>query len=352
VFDRQFHAVSSELGNPKVAEARAVRIQVGVAFDGMLPLPEAVEVARQAEAAGVHSLWVAEHMGYRESTLSAMAFLAATRQATVVPTAISPYVRNPTIAAMAGATLAEAGPGRAALCVGLGNPLFLQESGVTPERPVRAVAEYLECLRALWTGEAVRYDGQIFRLAGARLGFRLPSPVPIYVAAIKEQMLRLAGRAGDGVALSAGITPEYTAASLSVVAEGARAAGRDPASVRAAGYLLVAVSPDGREAIEACRAKLAFLLRNKFLADNVRRSGLPVDQGAIIAAVARRDMAAATRLVSDDAVEAFTVAGTPAACRARLEAFVRAGLREPVLAITGSPVHRPLALDLARAFAA
>ncbi len=328
-----------------------MKVEVGVAFDGMLPLPEAVELARQAEAAGARSLWVAEHMGYRESTLSAMAFLAATRHATVVPTAISPYVRNPTIAAMAGATLAEAGPGRAALCVGLGNPLFLQESGVTPERPVRAVAEYLECLRALWTGEAVRYDGQMFRLAGARLGFRPPAPVPIYVAAIKEQMLRLAGRLGDGVVLSAGITPEYAAASLAVAAEGSRAAGRDPGAMRAAGYLLVAVSPDGREAIEACRTKLAFLLRNKFLADNVRRSGLPVDQEAIIAAVARRDMATATRLVSDDAVEAFTVAGTRAACRARLEAYVKAGIREPVLLITGSAAHRVLALALAHEFA-
>ena len=329
-----------------------MNIQVGVAFDGMLPLPEAVELARRAEAAGVRSLWVAEHMGYRESTLSAMAFLAATRHATVVPTAISPYVRNPTIAAMAGATLAEAGPGRAALCVGLGNPLFLQESGITPERPVRAVAEYLECLRALWTGEAVHFQGQMFRLAGARLGFRPPAPVPIYVAAIKEQMLRLAGRVGDGVALSAGITPGYAAASLAVAAEGARAVGRDPAALRTAGYLLVAVSPDGREAVEACRAKLAFLLRNKFLADNVRQSGVSVDQEAIIAAVARRDMATAAGLVSDDAVEAFTVAGTPAACRRRLEAFVGAGLREPVLVITGSPAHRAQALDLAREFTA
>ena len=66
--------------------------------------------------------------------------------------------------------------------------------------------------------------------------------------------------------------------------------------------------------------------------------------------MARRDMPTATRLVSDDAVEAFTVAGTPAACRRRLEAFVGAGLREPVLVITGSPAHRAQALDLAREF--
>jgi len=327
-------------------------VAIGVAFDGMSPLAETVDLARQAEAAGVRSLWVAEHMGYRESTLTSMAFLGATRRAIVVPTAISPYVRHPTIAAMAGATLAEAGPGRVALAVGLGNPLFLQESGVDPANPVRAVAEYLDCLRALWTGEAVRYEGRMFRLAGARLGFRPPAPIPVYVAAIREQMLRLAGRAADGVVLSAGLTPGYAAASLAIVAEGARAAGREAATVRAASYLLAAVSPDGREAVEACRAKLAFLLRNTYLAENIRQSGLPVDQEAIIAAVSRRDLPAARRLVSDDAVEAFTVAGTPRACRHRLEAYVQAGIREPVLSITGSPANHTHALTLARDFAA
>lgn len=328
-----------------------MRVAVGVAFDGMIPLVEAVDLARQAEDAGARSLWLAEHLGYREALLSAMALLAATRRATVVPTAISPYVRHPTIAAMAGATLAEAGPGRAALAVGLGNPLFLEESGVNPARPVRAVAEYLECLRALWRGEPVRFEGQVFRLAGARLGFRPPAPVPLYVAAIRERMLRLAGRAGDGVVLSAGLTPDYAAASLALVTEGARAAGRDPAAVRTAGYVLAAVSPDGRQAIEACRAKLAFLLRNKFLADNIQRSGVPVKQEAIIAAVARRDLATAQALVSDQAVEAFAVAGTPRACRERLEAHLRAGIREPVLVLAGPPALRPFALALAREFA-
>jgi 5,10-methylenetetrahydromethanopterin reductase len=50
--------------------------------------------------------------------------------------------------------------------------------------------------------------------------------------------------------------------------------------------------------------------------------------------------------VPDDAVEAFTVGGTPAHCRQRLEAYVRAGLTEPVIEITGSPEDRALALDV------
>lgn len=326
-------------------------VAFGVAFDGLSPLTAAVDLGRRAEAAGLRTMWMAEHMGYREATLGAMAVLGATRGLTLVPTALSPYVRHPTIAAMAIATLAECTPGRVAVALGMGNPMFLQESGVEAHRPARAVAEYMHCLRALWTGEAVHYQGETLRLAGARLAF-VPAAVPVYVAAIRTQMLRLAGRAADGVVLSSGLTPAFTTVSLAVVAEAAREAGRDPGRVWNAGYVMTAASPDGRTAIEACRAKLAFLLRNKYLSDNVRQAGVPIDQEAIMEAVARRDLDAARRLVSDDAVEAFSVAGTADDVRERLAVYAACGLQEIVLSITGPEEHRDLALAAARDFAA
>ncbi len=52
-------------------------------------------------------------------------------------------------------------------------------------------------------------------------------------------------------------------------------------------------------------------------------------------AVARRDMAEAARLVPDEAVEAFTITGTPKQCVDRLMDYVDAGVNEPVLSIVG-----------------
>jgi 5,10-methylenetetrahydromethanopterin reductase len=321
--------------------------RVSVAFDGMTSLQTAVAVAREAEAAGLHAMWLAEHVGYREATLSALAVAAATSRLAVIPTALTPYLHAPVVAAMALGTLAEAAPGRVRAAVGLGNPLALRESGVDPRQPVRAVGDYLQALRGLLRGDAVHSSGDVVRLAGARLSFT-PPPVPLYVAAIRDRMLALAGAAADGVVLSAGLTTVYMVASLARVEAAARAAGRDPKDVLAAGYVITAVSADGRTAIEAARSKLAFLLRNTYLADNVRTSGVPVDQEAIAAAVARRDLDAARRLVSDDAVEAFAAAGTPDACRGRLEQYAGAGLAEIVLSITGAPEGRALALGIAR----
>ena len=67
--------------------------------------------------------------------------------------------------------------------------------------------------------------------------------------------------------------------------------------------------------------------------------------------MARRDLEAATRLVPDEAVEAFAVGGTPDQCRERLASYVDAGIEEPVLCILGGPEEQRLALSLVREMA-
>jgi alkanesulfonate monooxygenase SsuD/methylene tetrahydromethanopterin reductase-like flavin-dependent oxidoreductase (luciferase family) len=91
-------------------------------------------------------------------------------------------------------------------------------------------------------------------------------------------------------------------------------------------------------------------MRNKFLAQNIKDSGIPIDQEAVVAAVARRDLATAASLVPDDAVEAFSIAGSPEHCLRRLRDFVEAGLDEPVLSLVGTPENCAFAIDVMRRF--
>src|SRR5436190_10863461 len=327
-------------------------VRVGVSFDGFLPTAQAIALAERAVAAGVRSLWVAEHLGYREAIATCMAFAMKTRGAMLVPTAVSPYLSHPMPTAMAMATLDEVAPGCAAIAIGTGNPLFLQESGRTVDKPVRAMREFAEALRRLWSGEAVVMDGDFIKLAGARLAFQPKTPIPIFIAAIGPDMLRLAGRIGDGVVLSAGLSTATARASIALCAEGAARDGRDLAAFRRAGYLFFGVSRDAREAVDAVRQKLAFVMRNRFLAANIKASGIAVDQEAVIAAIARRDIAGAAALVPDEAVEAFGIAGTPQHCTKRLQDFIEAGINEPVLGLLGSNENCLLALEVMREFVA
>ena len=49
-------------------------INVGLSFDGFASFEDALATARRADGAGARSLWMAEHLGYRQSLVSCMAF--------------------------------------------------------------------------------------------------------------------------------------------------------------------------------------------------------------------------------------------------------------------------------------
>ena len=324
-------------------------MKFGVSFDGFATFADALALARRAEEAGAASLWMAEHLGYRQSLVSCTAFALKTGRARVVPTAISPYLWSPVTVAMAMATIAEAAPGRAALALGSGNPMFLAEAGARLERPLVAMREFVACLRQLWSGEAGAHEGEMFRLDGMRMAFLPPAPIPLYIAAMGPKMLRLAGRLADGVVLSAGLTADYAARSLAMAEAGAREAGRDPAALGRAAYVYAAVDDDRAAAVDRLRPKIAFMMRNDFVAPSVAGSGIAVDRAAVKAAIARRDMGAAAALIPDEAVEAFAVCGAPEDCARRIARYRAAGIEEIVLLIAGDARGEAAALELIRA---
>ena len=311
-------------------------MRIGVSFDGFSPFADALTFAREAAAAGAGGLWMADHLGFREPMVSCITFALATESARVVPTAVSPYLRHPMPTAMSLATLAEAAPGRVAIALGVGNPLFLGESGETPEKPIRVTQEFVGALRALWGGEPVHMDAMRFRLKGARMMFKPPQPIPIYLAPIKEQMLKLAGKIADGVVLSAGLTTEYVRQSLALTSMGAKEAGRDYNALHTAGYISFVASPHRGEAIAKVKRQLSFIMRNKFLQDNIASSGVAINQDAIIAAMSARDFEKAQSLISDEAVDRLAIAGTVNECCDKLKKYADAGLKEPVLLMAGS----------------
>jgi 5,10-methylenetetrahydromethanopterin reductase len=321
---------------------------LGVYFDGFSSTREMLEVAALAEAAGADSLWFAQHMGFREAFVWATAAVSVTKTIRLVPTAISPYLWPPLPVAMSIATLVEyAGP-RVALAVSVGNVLNLAESGVQAEKPVTAMREYVEQLRALFTGEAVTHEGRLSQLRKARMMFEAGCPCPLYVASTGPQVLELAGAVGDGVLLSAALTLESCRRMLAPVDVGMANAGRAPGSVRKAGFILVSIDPDGAVARRAMLKRLAYLFRSKGHAANIATANLGIDHAAIMACYARHEPEAALAYLPEAAATAFAVAGTPTECRDQLAAYLGAGLDEPIIEVAGDARQRALALEVIR----
>ena len=324
-------------------------MNIGIFFDGFCSSAEMLEVSRKAEEAGAKSIWFAQHMGYRDAIVWAAACASVTRRATIVPTAISPYLWPPLPVAMSMATLAELAPERVALCVSVGNLLNLSESGwEKPPLPVRTMREYMDALRALRDGEQVHQDGAVHKLAGAKMEMDGGGDYPIYLASTGPQMLGLAGKIGDGILLSAGLTLESCRRCIADAKAGADQAGRDFAKVRKASLINMNVSRDGITAKKAILRKLAFLFRSKGHAANIATAGLPIDQGKIIEAMGRHDLDAAAALLPLEAATMFGVAGTPKECGERLAEYLSVGLDEPIIEVSGTPEDRELALEVLR----
>src|SRR5439155_720622 len=123
--------------------------------------------------------------------------------------------RHPAVTVNAIATLHEMSGGRARLAVGAGDRP-VTELGHRPA-PVATVREMIAVARALTAGGEVSRRGPI-TLEGARLTARLPSPLPVYVAASCARMLAPGGEAADGVLFFSGVHAPCVAWALARIA--------------------------------------------------------------------------------------------------------------------------------------
>ena len=323
-------------------------MRVGLCFDGFYSIQEMIELARLADDAGLESLWMSDHLCFRDSLTTSMALLAATKKIKVAPAPMSPYSRHPIITAMSIATMEEFAPGRVIASPGTGNAAALKEAGMESPRPLRTMREYVEILRRFLRGETVNFQGERFKINGAKMGFVPSTPIKMYLTAVRPRMLQLGGEIGDGVLLSGGCSPAYIARCVSDIQTGAEKTGRSLADCDVAGFVTAAVSDDRKEAIEANKMFLAYVFRNIHHAENIRLGGGHVDQEGLAAAVAKRDWEAAKTFISDEVVLAHSVAGTPAECQKQLAAFVRGGLNLPVLLPMGTQEARKKVIQMVR----
>jgi 5,10-methylenetetrahydromethanopterin reductase len=326
-------------------------MRVGLCFDGFYSVQEMIELARLADDAGMESIWMSDHLCFRDSLTSSMALLTSTKKIKVAAAPMSPYSRNPIITAMSIATMDEFAPGRVIASPGTGNAAALKEAGIESPHPLQTMREYVDILRRYLKGEAVNFRGKMFQINGAKMGFVPSAEIPMYITAVRPRMLQLGGEIGDGVLLSGGCSPGYIARCVAEIKTGAERAGKRREQHDVAGFVTAAVSDDPREAIEANKLFLAYIFRNVHHADNIRLGGNTIDQKGLAAAVAQRDWEAAKKFIGDEVVHAHSIAGTAAECRSQLEAFVRAGLDLPILLPTGTQESRKQVVLMARELA-
>jgi coenzyme F420-dependent glucose-6-phosphate dehydrogenase len=210
-------------------------------FDPVTLLGFAVE----AERCGLEIVAISDHFQPWRHTgghsPAALPWLAAagqrTERALLGTSVLTPTLRyHPSVVAQAFATLGCLTPGRVFLGVGTGEAM--NETPVTggefPGRKERRLrlAEAIQLIRLLWSEERVDFDGDFYRTQQATIYDRPDEPVPIFIAASGPLAAKLAGRMGDGFICTSGKDEALYDELLAKLAEGAEAAGRDPATIR------------------------------------------------------------------------------------------------------------------------
>jgi 5,10-methylenetetrahydromethanopterin reductase len=281
----------------------------GVIFHPTFPPETLAGYARRAEAAGFDELWLWDDCFLPGAFTSAAIALSATQHLKAGIGLLPATAYNPLFAAMEITTLARAFPGRFMPGFGHGVGDWMARIGAAPKSSLTALEETVTTVRRLLNGEAVTFNGQQVHLDQVQMQMTPAQVPPLYVGAMREKSLQLAGRAGDGTILTGMSSPAYVRWALGHIRAGMDAAGRT--SHRVVVYLDVKVSQDGESARDAARRALA---ERRPWAD-VHLQVLGIDAAEAIAAEG----------IPDEWLDAFAAAGTPEQVSAGIRRLVDAG---------------------------
>lgn len=212
-------------------------------------------LAERAEALGYDSVWVGDSLlaRPRHAPLTMLAGIAGrTRRLELGTAVLLPALHNPVLLAHQVATLDQLCEGRLILGVGIARDLpsiraEFTAAGVPFEKRVGRMLEGLRLCRALWSGEAVEWEGRWeVRGALAPTPHRHGGP-PIWIGGNRGTSLGQVGRWFEGWFPNSP-DPATWAAQWAEVREIARQAGRDPTTLTGAMYLTLSIERDAARA--------------------------------------------------------------------------------------------------------
>jgi probable F420-dependent oxidoreductase len=294
-----------------------------------LPLPGPLHSHRDklAELAdlGYTDVWSAESDG--ADAFTPLALAAAWEPRLRLGTAIVPaFTRSPALMAQSVGSLATAAPGRFAFGIGTSSNVIVEKwNGVPFVEPYKRVRDMVRFLRVALTGEKVTHRYDSFEVTGFKLGV-VPEVAPkILVAALREGMLRLAGREGDGAIIN-----WLAAEDVPKVAAIVNAQGDDREIVC---RIFVCPSEDTDTVRQAAKFAIAAYLNVPVYAAFHEWLGRGPALRPMWEAWQAGDRKGALAAIPDEVVDELIVHGSPAACRARIQKYFDLGVTTSSLAI-------------------
>ncbi|MEO6628634.1 MAG: LLM class F420-dependent oxidoreductase [Aquihabitans sp.] len=236
------------------------------------------------------------------------------------------FTRGPATLAQCVASLADAAPGRVAFGIGTSSNVIVERWNDIPfTEPYKKTRDTVRFLRTALTGEKVKAEYDTFSVNGFKLGLVPEQQPKILVAALREGMLRLAGREGDGA-----IVNWLGADDVSTVAPIVHAEGADKEVVA---RIFVAPTTDRDLVMNLGRYAIAAYLTVPVYAELHRWMGRAEVLQPMWDHWAAGDRKAALAAIPDELVDTLIVHGSPDECRDHIARYQANGVTTPALAI-------------------
>ena len=302
-------------------------MKFGIEFVPQIPLDELVRLVKIAEDVGFEYAWITDHYN-NKNVYETLALIAAnTETIKMGPGVTNPYVRSPAISASAIATIDEISNGRATFGIGPGDKATFDALGIAWEKPVSTIKAAIADINTLLDGGKTE--------AGAALGGakKVQDAIPIYMGAQGPKMLETAGEIADGVLINASNPKDYEAA-MPMIKKGIGDQAKD---FDVAAYTATSIGTDSEAAKNAAKIVVAFIAAGS-PPPVIARHGLPEGFNEQMGAfLAKGDFGGAIGAVTPEALDAFSVCGTPDEFIPKIEALADMGVTQYV---AGSPVGK------------
>lgn len=288
---------------------------ISIALQTDKRLAEYGPLAAAAESYGFSGVSVYNDMLYQPAWLPLLEIARHTSRVQIGPAAVNPFTCHPINIAGSMALLAEAAHGRAYL--GIARGAWLDFVGMQPSQPISALKDAIRCLRHLWRQSTEPLLSDYFPLAGGDT-LRWPlyqADIPIMLGSWGERTIRACREQVQAVKLGGTANPDVVRWLRGIVGQTAEIV---------IGAVTV-VDEDGQAARQLARREVALYLPVVAELDKTL-SIEPERLHGLKQAAAAYDFEQAATYISDELLQKFAFAGTPAQIAAQTNALFEAGV--------------------------
>lgn len=310
-------------------------------------LKENAELMAAGAVAGWRGAWVSETNG-NEAIAMATAVAAGMPSGRVGSAIVPVQTRNPLLLAMAAASIDQVSPEGFVLGLGVSTPIIVEDwhAGEWGDSPLGLTREAVELCRAFLAGERVTREEGRWHYRRAQLSTPPKRHVPIYIAALNDRMLQLAGEIADGVVLNF-VSMADVVHAREQIEQGAARSGRTLDDFELMVFFRATVTSNYEEVKRRYQSELFTYLMAPVYQDMFAREGYRDDclRAGELWRDKRRDEALET--VPEKLIRDRALIGEPGAIAERLAAYTEVGMDSAMVFPVAVP-ERDFALDTRR----